>query len=264
MIRLLALDIDGTLLDKENKIRDTVREAVKTTLKKGIEVAVLSGRNYDGMKMYIEELGLKGMAAAANGVQIVNIASNEIVCQKEMDPEISKDIINEAVKLDLTIVNFAGLMVYTEGFEGIPPEYIKPLNQKFVFIENIMEHVKENTPIKLLMVGERENLDEFRLYVEKSYGNELNVEYSMTNLLEVYSKGVDKGKALEYLMKFYGIGRHETLCIGDSENDIAMFQVSGTAVAMGNAPEHVKEKADQVTESSECDGVAFAIEKWVL
>jgi hypothetical protein len=264
MIKLLALDIDGTLIREDNKISAVVKESILKACNNGVKVVLLSGRNYFGMKEYIRELGLKGIAASANGAEIVSIEEESVIHQETIPYDIAKSVVEKSVSVGTVPINFSNLRVYTKGFDSLPRDYIKALNQEFHYIEDIYENLKNYPSAKLMLVGAREKLALIKDFSQTSYGDCINADYSMETLLEVYSNKADKGKALKYIMEHYQILKEETMCIGDSENDIPMFKSAGISVAMGNASENVKLNAMEITDHVENDGVKLALEKHVF
>jgi hypothetical protein len=264
MIKLLALDIDGTLIREDNKISAVVRESILKAYHNGVKVVLLSGRNYFGMKDYIQELGLKGIAASANGAEIVRIEDEEVIHQETIPYDIARSVVEKSISVGTVPINFSNCKVYTKGFDSLPMDYIKALNQEFHYIEDIYENLKEYPSAKLMMVGAQNDLATIKEFSLTSYGEVLNADFSMETLLEVYSNKADKGKALSFMMEHYGVLKEETMCIGDSENDIPMFKTAGLSVAMGNASENVKSHAMEITGHVENDGVKLALDKHVF
>ncbi|HCX63601.1 MAG TPA: hypothetical protein DHN33_00120, partial [Eubacteriaceae bacterium] len=240
MIKLLALDVDGTLIGENNRISEGVKEAIGKVVENKGTIALLSGRNYYGMKEYIEDLGIvKGIAASANGAEMVEIETETLLSKVPIEYQAAKMAVEEAKRLDCVPINFSDLHVYTEGFEHLSETYKNILNQHFYKIESIVHNIQEHPPSKLMMAGHRESLEQLKQEMLLKYEEEVNLDFSMPYLLEAYSKKADKGKALVEIMKFYRISPEETMCVGDSENDRSMFRQAGLAVAMGNAMEHV-------------------------
>lgn len=264
MIRLIGLDIDGTILNDNVEISSRVKDTIKKVRNAGVHVALLSGRNYNGMKTYIEELNLKGIAASANGAEIVSIKDEEILLQEVIPYEIAVEVVKDAKILELCNINFSNLKVYTEGFENLPHEYKKILNQEFDQVEDITQNLKNYPSAKLMMIGREQDLFTLQDLIGQKFSKILNADFSTNNLLEVYSNKADKGKALDYIREIFGYSKEETMCIGDSENDVAMFKAAGVSVAMGNALDGVKAYADYITDHIEHDGAAKAMEKYVF
>ncbi|NTW72676.1 MAG: HAD family hydrolase [Eubacteriaceae bacterium] len=264
MVKLLALDIDGTIIKEDNRISFSVKESIKAVRSMGIRVVLLSGRNYLGMKGYINELELKGVAASANGAEVVNIVDEQILYKELIPFHMASEVIDESLKEGLVPINFSNLRVYTTGFDDLPEAYTRALNQEFNIVKDIKENIFIFPPVKLMLVGREASLARIKKIVEDNFDDVLNADFSLGNLLEVYSKKADKGKALQYIANRMNVNIQDTMCIGDSENDIPMFEAAALSVSMGNAPENVKNRAHFITEHVENDGVAKAIEKFII
>ncbi|MPW24488.1 Cof-type HAD-IIB family hydrolase [Alkalibaculum sp. M08DMB] len=264
MIKLVGLDIDGTIISQDGKISSQVKDIVRQVKKAGVHVALLSGRNYNGMKYYIDELGLKGISASSNGAEIVAIEDEEIILQEVIPYKLSKEVVDASIRLNLGVINFSNLRVYTEGLDKLPHEYTKILNQEFDYIDDIFENIKIFPSVKLMMVGVQQDLKDLQKLIEEKYNEALNADFSTEYLLEVYSKKADKGIAFNYIREKLGLLKEESMCIGDSENDIPMFRSAGLSVAMGNAINEVKECATDITDDVKNYGAAKAMKKYIL
>lgn len=264
MYKLLALDIDGTLVDKKEKMANRVKEAILRVKQKGVHVALLSGRNYLGMKPYVERLGLDTIAASANGTVLVDVNTDEIVHQEILDKEVAKDISLEAKKKGLLVVNMSEYTIYTEDFCHAPKEVRNFMHFNFNITNDIIKCIEEKIPNKISLAGEFIELNKFRKEYLDQFKEDFNIDFGMEYFLEIYSKKANKGKALKIIAQKLGCKKEEVICIGDSENDIEMFKTSGCAIAMGNATDTVKKYAHYITESVDKDGAAAGIEKFIL
>ncbi|MFZ7120238.1 MAG: Cof-type HAD-IIB family hydrolase [Eubacteriaceae bacterium] len=264
MYKLLALDIDGTLVGKEEKMSDRVKETILKVKQMGVHVALLSGRNYLGMKPYIEQLGLDTIAASANGTVLVDVNTDEIVYQEIFDKEVAKKISLEAKKKGLLVVNMSEYTIYTEDFCHAPKEVRNFMHFNFNITKDIIKCIEEKKPNKISLAGESIELNKFRKEYLNQFKEKFNIDFGMEYFLEIYSKKASKGKALKIITQNLGCKKEQVICIGDSENDIEMFKSSGCAIAMGSATDAVKKYAHYITENVDKDGAAYAIEKFIL
>ncbi|MFZ7132353.1 MAG: Cof-type HAD-IIB family hydrolase [Eubacteriales bacterium] len=264
MFKLLALDIDGTLVKDTDEISSPVKKAIFEVKEQGIDIVLLSGRNYFGMKPYVEELRLSTLTASANGTVIVDVIKDQIVYEETIDIAVAKEIALEAKKRGLLVINMSGYNIQTEDFCHAPKEIRNFMHFNFMIIEDVIACIEAKRPNKISVAGDYHILKEFRSEYLSQFKDIFNMEFGMKNFLEIYSNKAGKGNALEYIAHQLGHGKEHIISIGDSENDIDMFKASGCSVAMGNARDLVKSHADYITQSVEENGAAAAIEKFIL
>lgn len=264
MFKLLALDIDGTLIKDNDEMTQAVKQAVFRAKNKGVKIVLLSGRNYLGMKPYVDALKLEGTMVSANGTVVVNSKTSEVTYQIPMDKCTALEFAKEGKNKGFIIVNMSGYTIYTEDFCHAPDDVKNFMHFDFEIVDDILKCIEEQQVNKISLVGSREELILFREKNLHKYEDGYNMDFGMEHSLEIYSSHAGKGKALEHVANEFGIKKNEIICIGDSENDIDMFKYSGMSVAMGNAHDIVKNNADYVTKPVDQDGAAFAINKFIL
>lgn len=262
--KLIAIDLDGTLLDDNMEISRRNKQAIRRALDKGVRVTLCSGRPFDMVKGYAKELGLKLPFIINNGAMIVTSHDHKVVYKREIDYKKIKPVLDYAQQRNIKMFAFIDNIMYT----NIPPddkeiEIWRRYGQKFVYVEEFYRYINENL-IKLMFVGECRQLKEYMEDLEKCCKNKF-IQYLMVGrYLEFVPIDVNKGSALKYLASYYGIRASEVMAIGDEDNDIPMLKFAGLGVAMGNAYPHVKEVADFITDTNDAHGVAKSIEKFVL
>lgn len=241
-IKLIALDMDGTLLNDAQEVPEANRLAIEKALKKGVHVILSTGRGIDNCYPYALDLKLPSYIVSANGAEVWTM-EKELLQRKPIRLETIEKLYNLARQVG------AGVwMISTEGAfreEEIPQDLE---NYDWLKIGCFTEDQK-----KLDML-----VKEFSVY------DELELTNSLPTNIEVNAKGVSKAGALRYLCDKIGITMENVLACGDSLNDIKMIQEAGVGVAMGNAQEAIKNVADHTTVTNNEAGVAAAIEKYVL
>ncbi len=271
-IRLIALDLDGTLLDSGKNLPARNREALTRCAEMGIHIVPATGRSADGVPDQVRSIPGVRYAITTNGGAIVDLSTGETLERQAMDNE-------KALRL-LRIVDGFHVMYdpYVDGrgisqpsFYDHMDEYgLTPVLQDLVrftrdVVPNILEYVEqsgkevEKINIYLADLKEREML---RARLNQEPGVEVTA--SMVTNLEVNAAEATKGRALMWLADYLGVGREATMAFGDGENDISMIKAAGIGVAMGNALDQVKACADQVTETNDEAGVGIAVERLVL
>lgn len=270
--KLICIDMDGTLLNKKGEISKRNLEAIKRAYSKGINVAVATGRLFASANYFADLLGVKTPVIASNGAYIREKSTDKIIYKSLL----GKD---NAMKIVEILKNF-NLYPHFNSYDSI---FTEKLISSSLFYSKLNETLPEDRRIKIHMVEEwqkslKENENEILKCIvidkdiekikkareEISKIETLEVVSSLNVNFEIMSKGVSKGKAVEILSNYYQIDKNEIICMGDNENDLSMINYAGLGIAMGNAEDFVKERADYITDTNENDGVAKAIEKFVL
>lgn len=265
--KALALDLDGTLTNSKKQISAENKLAIHRAIDRGVAVILASGRPVLGMMHLVRELELKekgGYVLAYNGGNIIDCRNGKLMYERILPAECISLICSSAKK------NGVVPMTYTEDeivAEDDEDEYmIKEAicnSAKIKKVEDLESFV--NYPVaKFLVVGEHEKLIPVRDELKNAFSEQLDVFFSESYFLEVVPKGVAKSTSLDSLLKKINIKREELMACGDGMNDIPMLEYAGFSVAMENAYPEVKKYADFITLSNDEDGVAHAIEKFIL
>lgn len=266
MYKLIALDMDGTLLREDKTISETTREAIKQAKAKGVKVVLASGRPVEGIQSYLEQLELvsgEDFVVSYNGAVVQNTKTKEVISRTVLKGKDLKELYVISKELGINIHAFSG-----EGC--ITPEITKysvlegEINGIPVITKDYEGVADSEDIIKIMMVDEPEVLQEAIDKLPKEVYEKYTVVRSAPFFLEFLNKEVNKGIGVEALAKSLGIKREEVICMGDAGNDEHMIRYAGLGVAMGNAFEEIKEIADFVTKSNDEDGVAHVIEKFIL
>lgn len=265
--KVLALDIDGTLTDSAKRITDRTKEAVLAAAKKGVKIVIASGRPVQGIRAFADELKLKendGYILSFNGGRLISCRTGEIIHDMKLPLEYLPEIYALSKEYGVNLMSYEGddLITETPDDEFLAIEArINGLGIKKV--DNLVKHI--NFPInKCLMLGEGNYLAQVEKKVHAALCDRMDVYRSEPYFLEILPKGVDKAKALEKLLGTLGFKREELMACGDGFNDLTMIEYAGLGVAMENARDEVKKRADYVTCSNDEDGVAAAVEKFIL
>ncbi len=262
--RLLALDVDGTLLTDDLQITDATREAVQRVISQGVQVVLASARGPNGLRSIMRELGIAGLAICYTGALTCRLNADphipaEVVTEQRMNLSSARMVLNNALELGTSVGWFIGDSWYIYAWDSAL-EHESMITGVIPIIAPDLMHFEE-APHKLqAIVGEPALLS--RLYaLEKTLPPECVGQFSYETYLEIIHQGVDKATALLRLGQQLGISPSEMVAIGDMENDVAMLRLAALGIAMGNAPLHIQAEADWVTNTNNQDGVAAAIEK---
>lgn len=267
--KLIALDIDGTLVRHNGELTTAVRDAlIKAQREYGMRVVLASGRPFPALLALSEALELEqysGYLMPYNGGQIYSA--------RHLSSPIHAEALDDALIPELyRLSSEAGVNIlsYNES-ELLTEDPACPYVQKEVGITGMpirkLSHFVDEVPSarpKCLAVGPPERIEALERMVKAQLSGRLDAFRSNPNFLELVPPGVNKGRGLAALMERLSLHREEVIAVGDNYNDVEMIQTAGLGVAMANAPEPIKTCADYVTKSNEEDGVAHLLEKHVF
>lgn len=266
---IIALDIDGTLTNDEKIITPKTKNALILAQKMGKKVILATGRHPQGVIPYAKELMLEeygGYLLCFNGAIIIEVAKNEFntVYSKELPNIFIPQVCDILKNSNITISTYTEDTIIADKKENmyttIDPYVIK---LPFKRVDDFSKYI--DFPVnKLLLAGEPKEINEYEKILKKHLDGLVDVFKSAPFFLEVVPLGVSKGASLASLLKSNGLERENLIACGDSYNDITMIGYAGLGVAMENAEQDVKQVADYITFSNNCDGVGRVVEKYML
>ncbi len=266
-IKLVAIDIDGTLLNNKSQITPAVYEAIQDAKKAGVKIVITTGRPISGVKTILSELNLTDQGdyvVTFNGGLVQDVATGQEVVAETLSYEDYLDIELLARKLQVPMHASSKEGMFTANRNiGKYTLYEARLVDSALFYRT-PEEMTEVSIVKTMMVDEPEYLDTIIPQIPASFMERFNIAKSAAFYLEVCPKTASKGNAIKQLAAHLGIDIAETMAIGDEENDRTMLEVVGHPVAMANARESIKTISRSITKSNDEDGVAYAIREWVL
>ncbi|PLS07190.1 Cof-type HAD-IIB family hydrolase [Neobacillus cucumis] len=264
--KMIVLDLDDTLLQDDHTISPRTKQSLMDAQKLGVKVVLASGRPTYAMYDIAEELELKEYGSfilSFNGAKITNCQTGEEIFSSTLSPETAHRLYNLSRREDVWIHTYIGDLIVTEAGNQYTDIESDITGLDIFEVDSFVASVNEPV-VKVLMLDAPEKLAEVEKKLQQELADELSVMRSKPFFLEFTEKGVTKGTSLNHLIGKLGITREEVMAIGDSYNDLAMIEFAGLGVAMGNAPEDIKEKANYVTDTNMNDGVAKVVEKFVL
>ncbi|VFP80088.1 sugar-phosphatase [Candidatus Erwinia haradaeae] len=266
-IKLIAIDIDGTLLNPRNELTPKVKKVIKRVNNTGVKVVLATGRPFIGVEYYLNELDLHKddqYCITNNGSLIQKTISGE--CLFEMLLSFDDYLYFEKLSRILGVhfqaltktemftsnKNISKYTVHEAWMTGIPLRYCSVGNMDC----NL-------TFPKVMMLDPPDRLDAAIARIPDKVFQEYTIMKSSPYYLEILDKRANKGAAVQFIAEILGYSRSEIMAIGDQENDLAMLEYAGTSIAMGNSISQVKSVAKFITKSNEEDGVALAIEQFI-
>jgi hypothetical protein len=258
---LIAIDVDGTLLDEKHRLTPAVIEAVREAAACGAEIVLATGRGPSNSIPLLEEIGLAGTLITHNGAATVETEGRKVLHSHSIPPETMERYIvycrENGVHFDLNTAFDLYIESITPEAEEMYGHYrIEP-------IRRLPEHPLPPDLVKFTAFGSKELMDRVQREWE-AWDSPLRRIRSGDWFIDVQQAGVSKGKALERLASLRGIDRSRIMAVGNYYNDIDMLRFAGLGVAMGNSPDEVKRAADAVTLTNDEDGVAHAIRRYAL
>jgi Cof subfamily protein (haloacid dehalogenase superfamily) len=256
--RMLATDIDGTMLRADGTLSPRVEAALHAAVAAGVEVVPATGRPYHVARDVIEWLNIREYWVFANGAITRHLDRGDLIRGFWMDPTLAQGFVVE-LREDLPGAGFAveleDEVVYEPGFELVVP-MIPPYPAQ----DDVLDHFRGRVQ-KVLVFHPGTDLDELFDRVRRSVGDRAVVTYSGLPFVEVAPRLVTKAMALQLLCDDLGIDRSEVVSVGDNHNDVTMLEWAGRSYAMGNASDDAKAAADELVPTSDEDGLAVLVER---
>ena len=267
--KLLVVDIDGTLLDKNNDISDADMTALKEASDTGIRVSLSTGRVVVASMPFIKRMGLDGYHMFFDGALVYNPRTKEEVYVEPIDLELVRQMIgfSREIGLDFDLYSITHFFAERETWATDIRRYFFKLIPTIVDFREIWQ--KERMIKGTLVVASDEDKDKADEFV-RHFQDSLNFSWTGTpaypgiDFINIISKNASKGKALEALISFLEIDYSEVMAIGDGVNDVSLISAAGFGVAMDNAAEELKAVADYITLDVDNNGVAAAVNRFLL
>lgn len=265
MYKLMAVDMDGTLLREDKTISPKTKEAINKATQKGVKVVLASGRPIEGLERYLEELNLvseEDYVMSFNGGVIQNVKTKAVISKNVLTGKDLKRLYAIAQDLHINIHAFTKQGCITPKMNEYS-EVEGRINQIPVHVVDFNTVADDEDVIKVMMVDPEPILEEAIKKLPKALYEQYHIVRSAPFFLEFLNPAAGKGTGVKALANHLGILQEEIICIGDAGNDLDMIEYAGLGVAMGNAFEEVKAIADYVTYDNESDGIAHVIEKFI-
>lgn len=260
MIKGIALDLDGTLIDAAEELAQETKEAIAQARAEGVKVVLATGRSVQEAMYFGKEAGCDNLAVCVGGTVLADLPSGTHVRNWEMPSWVWPEALKLCLNRELELMLFAGDQIVVDPFSKASLEKTFPnpvFHRAAVVTVDPLAYMEEHGLPLLKIHGDwapgRYPVEE----LNKLYG--LNVFSTNGRDFEVLPAGADKGRALALLGVMYGFALDEIAAVGDSDNDLAMLKAAGYPVAMGNGTENVKKIAKYITASNQENGVAQAI-----
>ena len=266
--KLLVLDVDGTLIGHGSHASPGVAKAIAQAREKGVAVTLGTGRASEACYHLLKQLHLDKLHIFFDGAAVVDWPSNDIIFLQALPPRAAERLIELAREYDLFLEIYAHDFYFIEH-NGCLAERQREKLKITPLITDLMTLVRRIKIVKgqILATNDDERTRAEELSQKMAPYCKMSWSFDPSNntyFINAVARSVSKGESLRNVADYFGLDLSQVAAIGDSFNDLSVFEVAGFKIAMGNAPDNLKELADWVAPSVEKDGVAVAIEKFIL
>ena len=260
-IKMVVSDLDGTFLNDEHAIPEGNRAAVKALLASGKQFYIATGRLFKSAVKFAKQLELDIPIITYNGGLVKGSESGKIFYEKRMSKDLAQRVLDYVRERGYYLQFYAADgELYVKEINEHSRQYVTIVETNMIELGEKLYEPKEG-PYKMLLVFSSEEFMERWREFEEKFGNELDVTSSWPNYLELMPKGVNKWEAIKCVAELNGVKPEEIMCVGDSNNDLPMIINAGIGVAMGNARDVVKAKADRIAPCNYECGVGQIIQE---
>ncbi len=266
---MIATDVDGTLLDDDERVTVRTRNAVQAAVAAGVQFVLATGRPPRWVPPIVEELGFAPMAVCANGAVIYDPDQDRIISARTLDIEVLAELADIATR----VIPGAGLAVERVGrtaHDSATPQFVSSPGYEHAWLnpdntEVALEDLLSAPAVKLLIRKPGARSSDMAAELVKHIGPQGDITYSTNNgLIEINPIGTSKATGVEQIARPLRIAAEDVVAFGDMPNDVPMLRWAGLGVAMGNAHPEAVEAANEVTAPNSDDGLARVLERWWL
>lgn len=264
-IRLIAIDLDDTLLRDDNTVSDYTKQVMSQVRAKGIEILIATGRMYQTAAPVARTLGLgdSPMMLFSGGV-VQRVASGQIIAETLVPLEAANKVLRTCKEHDWYVQAYVDDQLLIDKPTAESRMYEEGTGAKALVIGEELYNLGK-APNKLLLISlDASRMAGIKSNLQEIVGSRVELVRSKPTFLEIIAPGVSKGGCLRTLLKERGLAANQVVAFGNSDNDISMLEAAGYSLAVANAEEGAKKAADDVCRSNQDDGVAHWLEKHIL
>jgi Cof subfamily protein (haloacid dehalogenase superfamily) len=263
LYRMIAIDIDDTLLNDNMLITNRTKEAIYAAVSQNVIVTLATGRMFPSAQMFAKQLNLNVPLISYQGSKVTNLLDGKLLYERTVPIEISEKVFQYAQQQGLHLQVYYNDILIGKEHNAKIKRYADTMGLSYS-VEQDFFSLSALPLTKLLIIEDPKNLEQIENDFRRAFGNLVHITKSKPEYLEVLHLEGTKGCAINFLAGHFGIDMSQVIAIGDSWNDHDMIEMAGLGVAMGNAIASLKEKADYVSLTNNDDGVAHVIEKFIL
>lgn len=264
--KMVAIDLDDTLLADDLTISPQTIEAIQEAVKKDVIVTFATGRMYKSAEKYAKEIKLNVPIITYQGAYVKNIFEDSAVYKRCIPYSYAVEIINKLKQKNKSVQMYINDELYTDKDNQYIEEYIKIAQVDYHIVDNLIDILDKNNklPLKIITIDNPEEILMLLKEFKDEYKGKLMVNTSKPIFLEFSHLEASKGQALKFLADKNNLKMEEVIAIGDSYNDIDMLDLAGLGVAMENADPFIKNRAGYITKTNNDHGVWEVFQKFIL
>lgn len=255
--------MDGTLLNDELEMTPGTIEAIQKAVEKGTTVTIATGRMYASARQFAKQLKINVPLITYQGALIQDTENEQVVYERLISPDVSRRLIEIAEERDVHLQVYQNDILYGAIENERLITYAEKTKVPYK-VEADLRKLATKGFTKAIYIGDPDYLEGMQEDLKEIFGDSAHITKSTPYFLEVTHPEANKGAALRHLAEVLGVDMSETIGIGDNYNDTELLEAAGLGVAMENAVDAIKNKADFVTLSNNDEGVKHVIEKFVL
>lgn len=262
-IRLIVTDLDGTLLNSNHNISPRTEKILREAMQRGIPLILATGKTRTSALHIIDHLGLTTPGVYIQGLMVYS-GTGDVLYQQTLASDPAHIAIEAAEQGDYTTVIYSGTRILTKANNAFTDMLVKHHEPDPVAVGPLRDAIEHYPVHKLTFIDEASRITTLRAALQTQIGDRVTLVQALDTMLEVLPPGASKGNGLSHLLELIDMPKENVIAFGDGENDIGMLQLAGIGVAMGNSKPEVQKAANYVTASNDHDGIAEALERFVL
>jgi hypothetical protein len=262
--RLVAFDVDGTLLDDRQRLHEPVIEAIAAMRARGVQGCLVTGRMYRSVLRYARQLKFDAPIVCYQGAAVVDPASDEVLMDTPLPNREALELVAYAKRERLHVQLYKNDRFYSQEYDEYTKLYAKIAGVEPVIVGSLEREFETSDATKAVIVAQAGVAERHVPAIAAMFADRAYVTRSLPEFIEVMNPHVDKGRALAIVAARLSLDMCDVMAIGDSWNDAPLLRAAGFAVAMGSAPPELRDAADAVVADVANDGVAEAIDRFIL
>lgn len=268
MKKIIAVDIDGTLLNSNREISKKTHDALIKAQELGHIVVIASGRDPFGVFPFADNLEFKkfaGLISNFNGGRITNYKTGEVIINHSLDLNLAKEILQFSEKnLDMHYIIYSDDGILTSSSDTYTLKEICDKAFTSYKVIDDLAYSLDFAPNKIMFSQNPNLIDKDAKKLKDKFFEKTAQVKSTPYFYEIMPKGIDKGRSLKEIADYYNMSMDDVIAFGDEENDLTMIEMAGCGIVMGNGTDFMKSKADFITKTNDEDGIAYYLEKFVF
>lgn len=262
LVRLVACDMDGTLLNQDFVLSKASRARLPELAERGVQLVMASGRMVSGQRPFHQQLGLTTPVIAYNGALVWDVANERAIAHTPVPHDLAREAVKVAADEGLHLQYFWDDRFWTIERNSWMELYEGRTRLTGHVVDDLAAFGPEKAPTKMIIIADPVHAEELVARFREMFGDSLYVTTTMPEYVELMHPDVSKGRALRQVADSYGIPMSEVMAFGDALNDSSMLTAAGVGVAMENGHPDVRALADHVTLSNRDDGIVRALDAW--